>query len=358
MANTIIHYLLLFTVLETAHINTLPLNHHDNEKELPHRRNTLSYLRSRLWHHGIVPYLIDDTSSYGRTEIKIIQDTIKYMTNVADTVEFVDYTAKEKIPNAYLLITSEKEGCYSNVGHNKSVPVQKLNLYHNRFTGSCIEPHIIKHELMHALGFNHQHARRNRDDYIKINLENIKKGKEQNFDIEEDSFDFGMEYDPFSIMHYTNNQFSKNGKPTIVYRSAPDVKLGGVTLSSTDKNLLKQLYSKEHSERLKAENEKSAEKSKIEEKQTEKSTDLHMSGTLNTSSADINTNTTHSEDKNKNAKSSIIFQYKNNTVVDTYTTRIANKINDGNVNSSNVKNKGTYKAIPTVVNKKRHQVIK
>ena len=43
----------------------------------------------------------------------------------------------------------------------------------------------IFHELLHALGFYHEHTRPDRDDHVEVQWQNIKDGMEINFKIDE-----------------------------------------------------------------------------------------------------------------------------------------------------------------------------
>lgn len=71
----------------------------------------------------------------------------------------------------------------------------------------------VMHELMHAIGFQHEQCREDRDQYVRILEENIKEDLKHNFQIEDGVA--RSAYDYCSIMHYSANAFSKDKKNTI-----------------------------------------------------------------------------------------------------------------------------------------------
>ncbi|XP_059468957.1 zinc metalloproteinase nas-13-like isoform X2 [Neocloeon triangulifer] len=106
----------------------------------------------------------------------------------------------------------DESGCWSylgRVGGGQMLSLQR---------GNCIQSGVVAHELLHAIGFDHQHCAVNRDDYIFINFTNLDIDDYVNFDKVSMSeyTDFGLGYDYVSIMHYGRTAFSKNGEDTIV----------------------------------------------------------------------------------------------------------------------------------------------
>lgn len=110
--------------------------------------------------------------------------------------------------------------------------------------GLCGQTYVIIHELLHALGLFHEQSRKDRDDYVTIVWENIEEGHKHNFQKYSDVTisHFGVEYDYNSIMHYGEDFFSKDGKPTIVTKP-PGIPIGKATNMSTgDITKLNRMY--------------------------------------------------------------------------------------------------------------------
>lgn len=84
---------------------------------------------------------------------------------------------------------------------------------------SCFETGNIIHELMHALGYFHEHSRPDRDEYLNIFLENVEENKKHNFvklNTSQYPYDLAKyEFDFESIMIYGEYAFTKNGDPTM-----------------------------------------------------------------------------------------------------------------------------------------------
>lgn len=79
-----------------------------------------------------------------------------------------------------------------------------------RLTGGFIRGTVV-HEILHCLGVWHEQSRADRDQFIRIQWENILPDKVSNFDQHvNDNHDVGA-YDYGSIMHYPRDAFSRGG---------------------------------------------------------------------------------------------------------------------------------------------------
>ncbi|KAI3364448.1 hypothetical protein L3Q82_011236 [Scortum barcoo] len=176
---------------------------------IPKTRNAMKCLNatySCLWPKSAngkveIPFLI--SSNYDDTERAAILQAMK---------DFEQDTCIRFIPRAtqtaYLTI-EPKSGCFSLLGRIGDRQVVSLQRF------SCIDHGIIQHELLHALGFYHEHTRSDRDQYIRINWENIDKSVLYNFD-KQDTNNLNTPYDYSSVMHYGRTAFGKNGLETII----------------------------------------------------------------------------------------------------------------------------------------------
>ncbi|XP_059214598.1 hatching enzyme 1.2-like [Centropristis striata] len=108
----------------------------------------------------------------------------------------------------YLQIESEL-GCWSTIGRDGGQQVVSLSVY------GCLDRGVVQHELLHALGFHHEHTRSDRDQYVRINWGNVPSGQAVNFH-KADTNNLNTPYDYSSLMHYGRTAFaSVYGEETI-----------------------------------------------------------------------------------------------------------------------------------------------
>ena len=168
------------------------------------------------WIDGIVYYEFDGTMPQAdqnrvleaiahwnnNTSVTLLERTPAIASSVPDYVYFEPYPA-----------------CASWVGRIGGP--QELNVGSQCSTGSLI------HEIGHAVGLFHEHTRADRDNFITVAWDNIKTGKEFNFEIVSSGVTALKDYDYGSVMHYGTAFFSRNGQPTI---QPPD----GVTIGQRE----------------------------------------------------------------------------------------------------------------------------
>lgn len=124
------------------------------------------------------------------------------------------------------------EGCSSFVGRRPRLTTN-VNLSFDRCRTAT--NWVIIHEILHGLGFWHEHQRTDRDDWVEVLEDNIRPGVMHNFDIVRRGDEL-TEYDHRSIMHYGPNAFcilvpgtddcNPSNVPTMVSTSDPPVAFG------------------------------------------------------------------------------------------------------------------------------------
>ncbi|XP_039292598.1 astacin-like metalloendopeptidase [Nilaparvata lugens] len=183
------------------------------------------------WPNGIVHY--EFTSNYTeeeRTKVRKNMDLLESKT----CVKFVQHKNEE----VYILINKRPYvGCYAILGYRTEIgpiPVNYMSPQCLSYAGT------IQHELLHVLGLMHEQARTDRDAYVDVLWDNIEEAHYNDFSraYPGSATAFGLPYNIMSVMHYPNIAFSKNGKPTILYKKDPSTEMGqrvGVTEGDLEK---------------------------------------------------------------------------------------------------------------------------
>jgi len=161
-----------------------------------------------LWPNGVVHYRI--SSYFNQRETELMK---KGMNEIQEKtcIRFVEKKPWDGVSN-WVEVVDNGVYCGGDIGM-WGVGAQNLSLERGR---GCVNAGVTIHEFMHALGFNHEHTRPDRDDWIDIHKENIKKESLHNFEPDYDiSWTADEPYDYYSIMHYAPKDFSNNGLDTI-----------------------------------------------------------------------------------------------------------------------------------------------
>ncbi|XP_055349136.1 uncharacterized protein LOC129596010 [Paramacrobiotus metropolitanus] len=164
---------------------------------------------SLFWPNHTLPYEFSKKQNAQMTakEMQIILDSMRIISLLSgNCIKFVVRTTEED----YISFQKGIQ-CMSNIGRTGG---KQAVIY----STGCLKHHgDVQHELMHAMGFFHEHSRSDRDEHIKIIWGNIAKGDRDQFAKHEDGNTYGLPYDYESVMHYKYNAFAKDSSnPTIL----------------------------------------------------------------------------------------------------------------------------------------------
>ncbi|XP_055010261.1 high choriolytic enzyme 2-like [Boleophthalmus pectinirostris] len=110
-----------------------------------------------------VPYVLDD--SYSTDQKNLIVSSMSSISQYT-CVRFLE----KRYQRDYLHIRNFRD-CSSKIGRQGGAQDLKLE------ASKCLRTRTIQHELLHALGFRHEHSRSDRDQYVNVLWQNIKEGR-------------------------------------------------------------------------------------------------------------------------------------------------------------------------------------
>jgi len=153
----------------------------------------------RLWDEGVVYFVSPENIEWMKTLVDAAIREIEAKT--------VLVFKKRKTEENYIVFEAAN---YASSPVGRRGGKQTIRLSEFSSTGNAV------HELCHSIGLWHEQSRADRDSYVQVLWENIVPGYEHNFRQRiSDGDDIGQ-YDYNSIMHYPEDAFSSNDRPTIV----------------------------------------------------------------------------------------------------------------------------------------------
>lgn len=188
-----------------------------------------------LWPSGYIPVMIGDDVIKWDMYQSVMQalTTLNNNTNV----RFKPYAGESDYIKIDMYLDDPNLGGFSAVGRQGGEQVLFLN--------KNMPESVVVHEMLHALGMWHEQSRSDRDNFVKVNLDNVKEEYKHNFQIEP-GIAIG-DYDYQSIMHYPADAFAVSGGNASIQckngQAVSNCKLGGNVLSAKDIAALNRLFS-------------------------------------------------------------------------------------------------------------------
>jgi len=160
---------------------------------------------AQRWANGIIPYTVDNSLANIKPMIQQAAAHIKQQTN--GCIQFVERTNQAKYVRMYF-----GSGCWSYMG-TVGAGAQDLSLGQG-----CAYFGTVVHEMLHAVGFDHEQNRPDRDQYLVVNVTNVAQDQRHNFNPNTRGKVY-TSFDYQSVMIYGEKSFSNNGQRTMYARN-------------------------------------------------------------------------------------------------------------------------------------------
>ena len=149
------------------------------------------------WYEGKFVYEFAPSADYSNYR-SMFEDACQEVASHA-SLECVERSvATDRHRNNYVLVHNDLNENSSYVGMIGGKQIMKISAWYNKG--------VIMHEILHALGWVHEHSRNDRDEFVEVHWENIIPDKKRNFYIDSNAR-LGFAYDFASIMHYPTGAF-------------------------------------------------------------------------------------------------------------------------------------------------------
>ena len=194
--------------------------------KIPHGNNGTSHrdlagipYNERLWKNdmlnGYYFITVRISNSYTQATKDLIVESLRNLQWRSQVIRFKIIFRKPANNIPYIHYVNGNDGCWSWIGQNLEEALKPQGQIIMFEEERCSKMATIQHEMMHALGFGHEQARPDRNQYVKIIWSNVEEDMKEQFKLVEEVDSLGTAYDYDSIMHYPVDAWSKNDEPTM-----------------------------------------------------------------------------------------------------------------------------------------------
>ncbi len=211
-------------ILPRNDVNIVGIPNNNNSSNISQNRSAV-ISDDKLWPHGLVYWEISNDFSY--SEKLEIKNAMAEIESVSSVRFFKRYPEGTRIKLSFNHDYREYHDSYGNkinprhrdAYHNDYVYFNKSNSFSSKIGKQRGKQNInlmgfpqmgkavIMHEIMHALGFEHEQSRHDSDQYVIIHWENIPKEHKDNYEKLSDFYSRFGSYDYDSIMHYDSTGY-------------------------------------------------------------------------------------------------------------------------------------------------------